>query len=302
MQAYQTPLSHGLNRKLYAEIDRTGFYRGTARKQDRSLMNVTFRLATEELEKTFVKESTAAGFDGLKGHRSVGGMRASIYNAFPEEGIDAPRLVHAGVRTEARLSEVLGCGMGGAGGGAAFGGGVAARRPPLRPPARRFRRLDEAAPVLEHLRRVPVNLQPGERFAERTAVHQRLARPRRQVHVGEPPLKREDVAEAFHVAPRERQHAERHRGLLARLPAGIRHEGRRPEVVSDRHEQRPQQDRVGQRLRRLLEPASYASSAASDFHSASPARFCISGAIGSRSRRSASMRNAFSDAPARSSL
>jgi phosphoserine aminotransferase len=75
--------------KLYAEIDRTGFYRGTARKDDRSLMNVTFRLATEELEKTFVKESTAAGFDGLKGHRSVGGMRASVYNAFPEEGIDA---------------------------------------------------------------------------------------------------------------------------------------------------------------------------------------------------------------------
>ena len=75
--------------KLYAEIDRTGFYRGTARKQDRSLMNVTFRLATEELEKMFVKESTAAGFDGLKGHRSVGGMRASIYNAFPEEGVDA---------------------------------------------------------------------------------------------------------------------------------------------------------------------------------------------------------------------
>jgi len=75
--------------KLYAEIDRTGFYRGTARKEDRSLMNVTFRMATEELEKAFVKESTAAGFDGLKGHRSVGGMRASIYNAFPEEGIDA---------------------------------------------------------------------------------------------------------------------------------------------------------------------------------------------------------------------
>ena len=74
---------------IYAEIDRTGFYRGTARKQDRSLMNVTFRLATEDLEKAFVKESTAAGLDGLKGHRSVGGMRASIYNAFPEAGIDA---------------------------------------------------------------------------------------------------------------------------------------------------------------------------------------------------------------------
>jgi phosphoserine aminotransferase len=75
--------------KLYAELDRTGFWRPTASAEDRSLMNVTFRLATEELEKKFVKESTAAGFDGLKGHRSVGGMRASIYNAFPEDGVDA---------------------------------------------------------------------------------------------------------------------------------------------------------------------------------------------------------------------
>jgi phosphoserine aminotransferase len=75
--------------KLYAEIDRTGFYRGTAHKDCRSLMNVTFRLASEELENAFVKESTAAGLDGLKGHRSVGGMRASIYNAFPEAGVDA---------------------------------------------------------------------------------------------------------------------------------------------------------------------------------------------------------------------
>ena len=62
---------------------------GTAIKDDRSLMNVTFRLGSEELESKFVKEATAAGLDGLKGHRSVGGMRASIYNAFPEAGIDA---------------------------------------------------------------------------------------------------------------------------------------------------------------------------------------------------------------------
>ena len=75
--------------KLYSEIDRTGFYRGTADKACRSLMNVTFRLATEDLEKQFINESTAAGLDGLKGHRSVGGMRASIYNAFPEDGVDA---------------------------------------------------------------------------------------------------------------------------------------------------------------------------------------------------------------------
>jgi len=75
--------------KLYAEIDRSGFYRGTAQKDCRSLMNVTFRLPTGELEKTFNKEATAAGLDGLKGHRLVGGMRASIYNAFPETGVDA---------------------------------------------------------------------------------------------------------------------------------------------------------------------------------------------------------------------
>jgi phosphoserine aminotransferase len=75
--------------KLYAEIDRTGFYRAHAQPGSRSRMNVTFRLPSEELEKAFAKEATAAGLDGLKGHRSVGGMRASIYNAFPEEGVDA---------------------------------------------------------------------------------------------------------------------------------------------------------------------------------------------------------------------
>ena len=52
-------------------------------------MNVTFRMGSEDLEKRFIKESTAAGLDGLKGHRAVGGIRASIYNAFPEEGVDA---------------------------------------------------------------------------------------------------------------------------------------------------------------------------------------------------------------------
>jgi len=75
--------------KLYAEIDRTGFYRGTAQKASRSLMNVTFRLPSEDLEKVFTPAATAAGLDGLKGHRSVGGMRASLYNAFPEAGVDA---------------------------------------------------------------------------------------------------------------------------------------------------------------------------------------------------------------------
>jgi phosphoserine aminotransferase len=79
-------------RKLYAEIDRTGFYRGTARTEDRSLMNVTFRMSSGELEKAFVTQAAGEGLDGLEGHRSVGGIRASLYNAFPEEGVDA--LVH----------------------------------------------------------------------------------------------------------------------------------------------------------------------------------------------------------------
>ena len=74
---------------LYAELDRTAFWKPHADKDSRSQMNVTFRLPSEDLEKTFAKEATAAGFDGLKGHRSVGGMRASIYNAFPEAGVTA---------------------------------------------------------------------------------------------------------------------------------------------------------------------------------------------------------------------
>jgi phosphoserine aminotransferase len=75
--------------KLYAEIDRTGFYRAHAQVDSRSRMNITFRLPNEPLEKRFASEAAAVGLDGLKGHRSVGGMRASIYNAFPEAGVDA---------------------------------------------------------------------------------------------------------------------------------------------------------------------------------------------------------------------
>jgi len=72
---------------LYGELDRTGFWKPHAQTDARSRMNVTFRLASEALESQFAKEATAAGLDGLKGHRSVGGLRASIYNAFPEEGV-----------------------------------------------------------------------------------------------------------------------------------------------------------------------------------------------------------------------
>ncbi len=74
---------------IYDAIDATDFYRGHADPEARSLMNVTFRLPSEDLEKQFAKEATAAGLDGLKGHRSVGGIRASIYNAFPREGVEA---------------------------------------------------------------------------------------------------------------------------------------------------------------------------------------------------------------------
>ena len=74
---------------LYKCIDESGgYYKGHADKDSRSLMNITFNLATEELEKKLVSEATAAGFDGLKGHRSVGGLRASIYNAFPKKGVE----------------------------------------------------------------------------------------------------------------------------------------------------------------------------------------------------------------------
>ena len=74
---------------LYDAIDSTDFYRGHADPNSRSVMNVTFRLPSEDLEKKFASEATAAGMDGLKGHRSVGGIRASIYNAFPREGCEA---------------------------------------------------------------------------------------------------------------------------------------------------------------------------------------------------------------------
>lgn len=74
---------------LYNCIDESEFYRGTADKDSRSLMNVTFRLPSEDLEKKFIEEATNNGLGGLKGHRSVGGCRASIYNAMPVEGVKA---------------------------------------------------------------------------------------------------------------------------------------------------------------------------------------------------------------------
>ncbi len=74
---------------LYNAIDTSdGYYTGHADHNARSLMNVTFRLPSEDLEKKFCSEATALGLDGLKGHRSVGGIRASIYNAFPRAGVE----------------------------------------------------------------------------------------------------------------------------------------------------------------------------------------------------------------------
>jgi len=83
----------GINRKkaelLYGVINSSGFYKGTAETDSRSLMNVTFRLPDEDLEKSFVQEALDNGMVGLKGHRSVGGCRASIYNATTIEAIEA---------------------------------------------------------------------------------------------------------------------------------------------------------------------------------------------------------------------
>lgn len=72
---------------LYNAIDATDYYRGHARPGSRSMMNISFNLPTAELEQKFVAEATRIGLDGLKGHRSIGGCRASIYNAFPREGV-----------------------------------------------------------------------------------------------------------------------------------------------------------------------------------------------------------------------
>jgi phosphoserine aminotransferase len=74
---------------IYDFIDQSGFYTGTAEKESRSLMNVTFRLPSEELEQRFVEGATRGGLGGLKGHRSVGGCRASIYNATEMEAVKA---------------------------------------------------------------------------------------------------------------------------------------------------------------------------------------------------------------------
>ena len=74
---------------LYDVIDASGFYKATARKDSRSLMNITFRLPSEDLEKRFVADAMKNGLGGLKGHRSVGGCRASIYNAATMENINA---------------------------------------------------------------------------------------------------------------------------------------------------------------------------------------------------------------------
>ncbi len=73
---------------LYQAIDNSEFYKGHARFDSRSIMNITFNLPTPELEAQFVQEATAVSLSGLKGHRSVGGCRASIYNAFPRQGVE----------------------------------------------------------------------------------------------------------------------------------------------------------------------------------------------------------------------
>lgn len=75
--------------KLYSYLDQSSLFKATAAKGSRSQMNVTFVTGDADVDAKFCSAATKAGFDGLKGHRSVGGMRASIYNAFPEAGVDA---------------------------------------------------------------------------------------------------------------------------------------------------------------------------------------------------------------------
>jgi len=75
--------------RLYDAIDASSLFQATADKSSRSQMNVTFVTGDADRDAQFIEEATAAGFNAIKGHRSVGGMRASIYNAFPAEGVDA---------------------------------------------------------------------------------------------------------------------------------------------------------------------------------------------------------------------
>ena len=72
---------------LYTFLDQSNLFKGTVEKKDRSMMNVPFVTGNDELDAKFVKEASANGFINLKGHRTVGGMRASIYNAMPVEGV-----------------------------------------------------------------------------------------------------------------------------------------------------------------------------------------------------------------------
>jgi phosphoserine aminotransferase len=85
-------LNHEKARMLYGAIDQSRLYRNTVPKTCRSISNITFQLTHKELETAFLKESKARGLLNLKGHRSIGGLRASLYNAMPIEGVEA--LVH----------------------------------------------------------------------------------------------------------------------------------------------------------------------------------------------------------------
>ncbi len=89
---------------LYDFLDSSKLFKGTVEKKDRSLMNVPFVTGDKELDAKFIKEADAAGFVNLKGHRSVGGMRASIYNAMPKEGVE--KLVEFMKKFEAENGEV----------------------------------------------------------------------------------------------------------------------------------------------------------------------------------------------------
>ena len=89
---------------LYDYLDQSKLFRGTARKEDRSLMNVPFVTGSDELDALFVAEAKSHGIESIKGHRSVGGMRASIYNAMPKGRRRGARRLHGRVREEQRLT------------------------------------------------------------------------------------------------------------------------------------------------------------------------------------------------------
>ena len=313
--------------KLYAEIDRTGFYRGTAQKDSRSLMNVTFRLPSEELEK-----QVRQGGDGRRPRRPQGpplGRRDARVDLqrVPGGGRRRARRVHARIRAQERLavkyeprrhrdtewspsSPCLRASVARSPfnrswrnvyAGVSGGAGEAATLPPVLP--RRFRAASTNRASARALRRLPVNLEPGQRLAERApCVSARLPAAKGPCRAAAAAVRVSGVAVRCRAGPAAAARAEI-RGSFLRSSIGDGCRRQRSERVAEREQEGTQQNRVGQGVRGWCRTAADTRPPrASDSQRASLLPRWSSGRIGSSNRRSASIRNAFAAAPDRSIL